>query len=204
MVEISTKERLVAEAMRLFGEQGYKATSVAQIEKAAGLTPGSGGLYHHFKSKEALLEAGIDRQLDRRRAMRDIRALFGGLGDLRNELTMMGRYILAVLDEESELLQIASSVPSGRPARLDDAYAALFDGLYGELADWVQGWAPGMGKREAESIGVLGVNALLGKRETGAVFRRPGRGIADEDYVAEWTALLAARIESLGQSAGDG
>ncbi|MGC7327191.1 helix-turn-helix domain-containing protein, partial [Mycobacteroides abscessus subsp. abscessus] len=139
MVEISTKERLVAEAMRLFGEQGYKATSVAQIEKAAGLAPGSGGLYHHFKSKEALLEAGIDRQLDRRRAMRDIRALFGGLGDLRNELTMMGRYLLTVLDEESQLLQIASSVPAGHLTRLDNAYAALFDGLYAELTDWVHG-----------------------------------------------------------------
>ncbi|MGH3955087.1 MAG: TetR/AcrR family transcriptional regulator [Mycobacterium sp.] len=197
MGEISTKERLVTEAMRLFGEQGYKATSVAQIEKAAGLTPGSGGLYHHFKSKEALLEAGIDRQLDRRSAMRDIRALFGGLGDLRNELTMMGRYILAILDEESQLLQIVSSVPSGRPTRLDDAYAALFDSLYGELTDWVHGWAPGIGKRDAESIGVLGVNALLGKRATNTVFRRPGLDIADEDYIAEWTAMLATRIESL-------
>lgn len=197
MAEISTKERLVNEAMRLFGEQGYKATSVAQIEKAAGLTPGSGGLYHHFKSKEALLEAGIDRQLDRRRAMSDIRSLFGGLGDLRNELTMMGRYLLAVLDEESQLLQIASSVPTGRPARLDDAYAALFDGLYAELSDWVNGWAPDIGKTEAKSIGVLGVNALLGKRATGTVFRAPSADIPDEDYIAEWTAMLATRIESL-------
>ncbi|MGH9208726.1 MAG: TetR/AcrR family transcriptional regulator, partial [Acidimicrobiales bacterium] len=41
-----TRERLVTEAMRLFGEQGYKATSVAQIEAAAGLAPGSGALYH--------------------------------------------------------------------------------------------------------------------------------------------------------------
>lgn len=197
MVEISTKERLVAEAMRLFGEQGYKATSVAQIEKAAGLTPGSGGLYHHFKSKEALLEAGIDRQLDRRRAMRDIRALFGGLGDLRNELTMMGRYLLTVLDEESQLLQIASSVPAGHLARLDTAYAALFDGLYAELTDWVHGWAPDIGKAQAESIGALGVSALLGKRATSTVFRAPTAAIADEDYIAEWTAVLATRIESL-------
>jgi hypothetical protein len=45
-----------------------------------------------------------DRQLDRRRAMRDIRALFAGLGDLRSELTMLGRYIFSVLDEESQLL----------------------------------------------------------------------------------------------------
>ncbi|MGC7299462.1 TetR/AcrR family transcriptional regulator, partial [Mycobacteroides abscessus subsp. massiliense] len=41
------------------------------------------------------------------------------------------------------------------------------------------------------------VNALLGKRATSAVFRGAARDIADEDYVVEWTALLAMRIESL-------
>jgi AcrR family transcriptional regulator len=46
--------------MRLFGEQGYQATSVAQIEEAAGLSPGSGSLYKHFRSKRELLEAGLD------------------------------------------------------------------------------------------------------------------------------------------------
>lgn len=49
--------------MRLFGEQGYSATSVAQIEAAAGLSPGSGSLYKHFRSKEELLTAGLDRLL---------------------------------------------------------------------------------------------------------------------------------------------
>ncbi len=85
-----TRERLVTEAMRLFSTKGYEATSVSQIEAAAGLAAGSGALYHHFKSKEALLDAGIDRQLDRRRAMHDIRTLFAGLGDLRAELTVLG------------------------------------------------------------------------------------------------------------------
>ena len=42
MVQQSTKERLVSEAMRLFSEQGYGATSITQIEKAAGLVPGCG------------------------------------------------------------------------------------------------------------------------------------------------------------------
>jgi AcrR family transcriptional regulator len=194
-----TRERLVTEAMRLFGEQGYQATSVAQIEAAAGLAPGSGALYHHFKSKEALLEAGIDRQLDRRSAMRDIRALFVGLGDLRSELTMLGRYVLAVLDEESQLLQIASRIPAGRPARLNDAYAALFDGLYTEVADWVKGWAPMISQQDAAAIGAIGVNALLGKRETSRLLHAPGTDIPDEQYIAEWTATLANRIESLRQ-----
>ena len=98
--------------MRLFSQQGYRATSVNQIEAAAGLVPGSGALYNHFKSKEELLAAGIDRQLDRRRAMHDIRALFAGLGDLRTELTLLCRYLLTVLDQESESFK---SLPARRP-----------------------------------------------------------------------------------------
>lgn len=192
-----TRERLVTEAMRLFGEQGYQATSVAQIEAAAGLAPGSGALYHHFKSKEALLDAGIDRQLDRRHAMRDMRALFAGLGDLRSELTMLGRYVLAVLDEETQLLRIASRIPSGQSARLADAYAALFEGLYAELADWVTGWIPTISQQDAAAIAAVGVNALHGKRATSTVFHGPGAGMPDEQYIAEWTAMLASRIESL-------
>ena len=197
MQESPTRERLVTEAMRLFGEQGYSATSVAQIEAAAGLAPGSGALYHHFKSKEALLEAGIDRQLDRRRAMRDIRALFAGLGDLSSELTMLGRYLLAVLDEESQLLRIASRVPSDRSARLTDAYAALFDGLHTELADWVTSWIPTISPQQAATIAAVGVNALHGKRATASVLHTPKADIPDEQYIAEWTAMLARHIESL-------
>jgi AcrR family transcriptional regulator len=196
MQAVPTRERLVTEAMRLFGEQGYRATSVAQIEAAAGLAPGSGALYHHFKSKQALLEAGIDRQLDRRRAMRDIRALFAGLGDLRSELTMLGRYVLSVLDEESQLLQIASRTPSTDSTRLGDAYAALFDGLYAELADWVSNWIPTIGERDAMVLSTIAVNALVGKRATSAWFRAPEAEISDEQYIAEWTATFADRIQS--------
>jgi len=59
----STRQRLVEEAMRLFGEQGYRETTIAQIEAAAGLSPGSGGLYKHFSSKKALLAEGVEALL---------------------------------------------------------------------------------------------------------------------------------------------
>lgn len=195
-----TRERLVTEAMRLFGEQGYQATSVAQIEAAAGLAPGSGALYHHFKSKEALLEAGIDRQLDRRRAMHDIRRLFAGLGDLRIELTMLGRYVLTVLDEETQLLQIAARTPPDQSPRLDTAYAALIDGLYAEVADWIKGWAPKITSQEARAIAAIGVDALLGKRATNTVFRVLATDTQDEHYIAQWTAMLASRVEALAST----
>jgi AcrR family transcriptional regulator len=197
MSSVPTKDRLVTEAMRLFGEQGYQATKVTQIEAAAGLAPGSGALYHHFKTKEALLEAGIDRQLDRRSAMHDIRRIFAGLGDLRIELTMLGRYVLTVLDEEAQLLQIAARTPPEQCPRLHTAYAALVESLNAELADWIRGWAAGIGDDDARPIAGVAVDALLARRASSVVFRSPATSTDDERYIAEWTAMLASRIETL-------
>jgi AcrR family transcriptional regulator len=192
---------VLTEAMRLFGEQGYQATKITQIEAAAGLAPGSGALYHHFKSKEALLEAGIDRQLDRRRAMHDIRTLFAGLGDLRIELTMLGRFVLTVLDEETQLLQIAARTPPEQSPRLNNAYAALIDSLYAEIADWIKSWTPKISTQDAKTMAAIGVNALLGKHATSTVFCAPERDMQDEHYIAEWTAMLASRVEALQHGA---
>jgi AcrR family transcriptional regulator len=191
-----TRDRLVTEAMRLFSAKGYEATSVSQIEAAAGLAPGSGALYHHFKSKEALLDAGIDRQLDRRRAMHDIRTLFAGLGDLRAELTVLGRYLLSVVAEEIELLQIAARTPAGQSARLDTAYAALVDGLNAELADWLTAWAPRLSKQARAVLAAVAVNGILGARFATSLFHQTEPRIADDRYLTEWTALLATRIET--------
>jgi AcrR family transcriptional regulator len=55
--------------MELFGRQGYHATTVAQIESAAGLSAGSGGLYRHFSSKRAVLEAALRRQAEQGRPL---------------------------------------------------------------------------------------------------------------------------------------
>lgn len=193
-----TRERLVTEAMKLFSAKGFDATSVSQIEAAAGLAPGSGALYHHFKSKDALLDAGIDRQLDRRQAMRDIRTLFAGLGDLRAELTVLGRYLLSIVDEEIELLQIAVRTPAGRSARLDTTYAALVDGLNAELADWITAWAPTLTAQDRAVLAALGVNGILGARFATSLFHQSESRIPDDRYLREWTALLVTRIETLG------
>ena len=192
-----TRERLVAEAMRLFSAKGFEATSVSQIEAAAGLAPGSGALYRHFKSKDALLAAGIDRQLDRRHAMRDIRALFAGIGDLKAELTVLGRYLLAVIDEEIEVLQIAARTPAGLSARLDTAYAALVDGLNAELADWITASAPHLTQQRCTALAALGINSILGARFATNLFRQPESHVPDDQYLDEWTAVLAARVREL-------
>ncbi len=54
----STKDRIVMTAMRLFHEQGYAATSMADILKLA--KANSGSLYYFFKTKEELLLSVLD------------------------------------------------------------------------------------------------------------------------------------------------
>ena len=48
------KERILTETFRLFLSKGYDAVSFAEIQEAAEAT--RGGIFHHFKSKEELLE----------------------------------------------------------------------------------------------------------------------------------------------------
>ncbi|HVL85256.1 MAG TPA: TetR/AcrR family transcriptional regulator [Pseudonocardia sp.] len=53
----ATRRALTGTARRLFVEQGYPATTLAAITRAAGVT--TGALYHHWSGKEALLAAVV-------------------------------------------------------------------------------------------------------------------------------------------------
>ena len=48
-----SKEKIIREAIRLFGQYGFRGATLAEIARAAGLT--EPGLLHHFPSKEHLL-----------------------------------------------------------------------------------------------------------------------------------------------------
>jgi len=106
----STRDRLLTEGLRLFGEQGYASTSIAQIETAAGLSPGSGSLYKHFRSKRELLAEGMER-------------LLSGGDELSNELSV---------DQPRDLTERLADVVRMALRRLDedrDLSRLLFRGL---------------------------------------------------------------------------
>ena len=56
---MTTKERITEEALTLFSEKGYKGTGVRDIAAAVGIKDAS--LYKHFKSKEEIFNAIVDR-----------------------------------------------------------------------------------------------------------------------------------------------
>ncbi len=51
---MSKREQILQAALKLFTEFGFRGTSTAEISKQAGVATGT--LFHHFKSKEELIE----------------------------------------------------------------------------------------------------------------------------------------------------
>ena len=56
--EPSRRDELLAIAAKLFAERGFKNTTVRDIADAAGIL--SGSLYHHFDSKESMVDELLD------------------------------------------------------------------------------------------------------------------------------------------------
>jgi AcrR family transcriptional regulator len=191
----TTRERIVDEAMRLFSEHGYTATSIAKIEAAAGLTPGAGGIYHHFASKEAVLAAGIERQLARLGALREIRHVLGSLGDLKAELTLTARYILAELDSESELLRILASEARHQPQLLKTAVDQLVSSTFNGFATWIaeRSERP-IADEEAAAIAAIGLGSLLSSRLLRDVLGIPPQ-VDDATLVDTWVGLMVLALE---------
>lgn len=67
MSEPSTRDHIVAAADDLFYRRGFDTTSFADIAEAVSISRGN--FYYHFKTKDEILNAVIQRRLDKTRAM---------------------------------------------------------------------------------------------------------------------------------------
>jgi AcrR family transcriptional regulator len=57
------RDEILAIAAQLFAERGFAATTVREIADASGIL--SGSLYHHFDSKESMVDELVHEMLDR-------------------------------------------------------------------------------------------------------------------------------------------
>src|SRR4051794_20060965 len=184
-----TRDRLLDEAMRLFGERGFGATSVAEIERSAGLTPGAGGLFHHFRTKEAVLAAGVERQLARLEAVRQIRGAIPPLGDLRAELSLVARYVFLELEEEQELLRVLVSEGRQRPQLLSGAVDQVVRGTFNEFASLVA-------RSGVTEVGAaLALSSLVAFASAELLLGRAPVDADREVVIATWVEMVMGLIE---------
>jgi AcrR family transcriptional regulator len=118
-----TRESLIRAGRKLFGEQGFRQTSVEDLARAARVT--TGALYHHFPTKTALFEAVFEYAHTELMA-----ASMAAAQDATDDLDLLARgfeaFLDAVLEADLQRILIFDAPAVLGPARfteLDERYA---------------------------------------------------------------------------------
>jgi len=187
---LSTRERIISAALQLFGKRGYRATTVGDIEAAAGLTPRSGGLYKHFGSKKEVLEAALDRHVSAFEAMRSIMDLMP-LGDLRAELTLLARWTLQELAKEYDFCRILERESQEFPELLRRMKEVVVQGAYRQAAEFTRRRLSDLGRPEQdfEALAAIALGALVNYRTEQSLFGEPPAGVDEERFIKTWVDL---------------
>jgi AcrR family transcriptional regulator len=199
----STRDRIVAEATRLFAAQGVKATTVARIEEAVGLRKGSGGVHRYFATKNDLVRAVFDAQLEHgREQLADVTELPSPApGHEREYLEAIGRLALTRADENREvaliMLRDAHNLP---PGLLDEQHTKNFELTYESAARGLRELQAAQGSDsgiDADALGYLFLAPLIYFRLIEWATNRRILDLDDERLLAAWTSVFAPVFASL-------
>ena len=145
----------MAAAMDLFGRQGYHASTIAQIEAAAGLSAGAGGLYRHFPSKRALLEAGLRDQAEGGRPLLAYLGEADALAGLarRERFLAVARAGLRRLDEERDVNRLLLRDLASFPDLLEQVRERELRRVLEAVTAWLV--REGLGERDPEALAAV-------------------------------------------------
>ncbi len=108
-----TRTRILSEAMRLFGERGIDAVTIAEIARQAGVAGST--VYAVFKSKEGILRALMERSLFGNRFQAAQRIL-AGIADPVAAIARTAEVARAIYQSESDDLGVLRNVSGFSPA----------------------------------------------------------------------------------------
>ncbi|GAA1226719.1 TetR/AcrR family transcriptional regulator [Kitasatospora nipponensis] len=129
----ATRAQIVDAADRLFYQQGYEHTSFATIAEAVQISRGN--FYHHFKSKDRILDAVIDARLaDTRRMLEQWEVEYSEPAD------RIRRFIEILLTNRADIQSYGCPVGTltSELAKLDHAALGEANGLFVLFRSWLR------------------------------------------------------------------
>jgi AcrR family transcriptional regulator len=199
---VPTRERLLTGAAALFGALGYRRTTVGKIEEAAGLSARSGAFYRHFASKEAVLSAVVDRWVaDVRGAPEAVAALLP-LEHLDDELRVIARGSMQVLDRQRPLFLALARDPEAMPVLIQRVHRDLVSVGYEQMARAFRSQLRRRGAPvdDAGAMAAVALSSLAHYHHDLALYGEPPGGVSRdafvEAWVETWTAALSRRADA--------
>ena len=200
MAARDTPDRLMDAVLDLVADHGYSRASVGAIERQAGMAPRSGALYQHFKGKDDLLRAAVERDLGAIDELGEVVAMLP-LPDLRSELMLLARWNLSSLERRSRLARLVRRESAHLPPDLlDRLYDRLVAQPYEQIVNWLQGRYDAAG-REAPDLPTLTfvlIEPMSSYRAMREMFGRTLDDIDDERFIAGWVDVALAVAERHG------
>ena len=173
--------------MSLFGERGYRGTTVGAIEQAAGLAPRRGGLYRHFPSKQEVFKAAVSRYAAKFRSLEDLLELLD-FEDERATLTQLAQFALAGLAAEADLFRLLQRDGPDFPDLAMLVHEQLvqrgYDFAIAVFTRLLQ--ARGLPVGDVAALAAIALGSLVHFREDEALFGKTPAAASEEQFVATW------------------
>jgi AcrR family transcriptional regulator len=181
---VSTRDLLLDAAFDLFVEVGFAGTTISEIERRVGLASGSGSFYRHFSSKEELLPAAVERELDK--AIADMSSAFPDVAHVDEPRKVWLRRILMWLRRTERLNRLllleGDRVPAVRAA-ITSAVHTMSDEL-----SW-----------DDDPAGIVSVAALNGYLLFARAIGAPYHDVDEDEFIAALAALAPRPPNAAGR-----
>ncbi|HYB39494.1 MAG TPA: TetR/AcrR family transcriptional regulator [Mycobacterium sp.] len=197
----STRERLLEAAITLFARQGYEATSIAEIQRACGLAPGSGALYKHFSCKRELLEVATRRYVDR---LTEDRKRFDAepTGNGEQALARAATLIWDGIDDNALLLRVIFREPTF-PELAEELWSAITANAYQRFAAGLRAAvdAGAIQIADPEAAAAVLVASLAYYPMVGLLIGHTPGGVDRQRYRAAWIGHAQAVLRQAAHAA---
>ena len=200
----TTRARIVEAADDLFYHQGFEQTSFADIAAAVKLSRGN--FYYHFKTKDQILGAVIERRLAKTRALLDQWEAEGALPEQR-----ICSFVGILIANRADIMLYGCPVGTlcAELAKLDHGAKRDASGIFTLFRDWLRAQFEALGlaaEADALALHVLarsqGVAALANAFREEAFIR--GEVAAMEAWLADQAARGQARQGPAAQQISGG
>jgi AcrR family transcriptional regulator len=185
MPKPSTRKRIEERADTLFYERGFEATSFADIAAEVGISRGN--FYHHFKTKDDILDAVITRRLAATQAM-----LEDWEADAAPDARIIS-FIRILIANRAKIMAFGCPVGTlnSELSKLDHLARGRAAGIFALFRDWLARQFAALG--HADRAGALALH-VLGRSQGIAVMAST---FQDEAFLRAEVAALESWLHGL-------
>ncbi len=179
----NTRERILVASLDLFVERGFDGTTISDIERAVGLAAGTGSFYRHFRSKDEVFVASVERSATEYLGV--FVGLLGALDRIDDPVERLRRDFHMRLEAVQRFEPIVRLITAER-ARFPELRRRFVTDL--ELNQWKLGW-------DDHPLPAIVMAALVGYGQLSQLEDSPYYDLPADDFIDALVDLLtAARV----------